>query len=130
MRAILLLILGALSVFISACGGQARAGSIGDPDAGQILFSQTAIREAPSCSSCHSLEPGQVLVGPSLAGIASRAGERKSGIDAEAYIRESILNPNAYIVPGFSEGMMYQEFKEVLTEEEVENLTAYLLSLR
>lgn len=119
-----------ICLLITACGGQARAGSLGDPEAGNVLFSQTSIREAPACSTCHSTEPDKVIVGPSLAGIASRARERKPGMSAEAYLRESILEPNAYVVKGFSEGVMYQEFKGVLTGEEIDNLIAYLLTLQ
>lgn len=123
------LILVVLSVLITACSGRAHAGSLGDPEAGKALFHQTSIREAPACSTCHSIESGKVIVGPSLAGIASRAGERKAGMSAEAYLRESILDPNAYVVEGFSEGVMFQKFKDVLTEEEINDLVAYLLTL-
>jgi hypothetical protein len=52
------------------------------------------------------IESGEVIVGPSLANVASRASEHKPGLSAEEYIRESILDPNAYIVEGFSDGMM------------------------
>lgn len=118
-----------LSLIINACSGRAQAGSVGDPQVGKILFHQTAIREAPACSTCHSIEPGKVIVGPSLAGSASRAAERKPDLSVEEYIRESILDPNAYVVEGFSEGLMYQNYQDVLTEEEINDLIAYLLTL-
>jgi mono/diheme cytochrome c family protein len=124
------LIVLVFSLLITACGGRARAGSDGDPEAGKALFQQTTIHDAPACSTCHSTEPGKVIVGPSLAGIASRAGSRKEGFTAEAYIRQSILEPNAYIVDGFPSGVMYQKFKDILTEEELSNLAAYLLTLQ
>jgi cytochrome c len=108
----------------------AQASEAGDPEAGKTLFEQATIREAPACSTCHSTEPGKVIVGPSLAGMAARAGERKTGLTPPEYIRESILDPNAYIVEGFSEGVMYQDFKEVLKEEEIQDLIAYLLTLK
>jgi cytochrome c2 len=114
---------------ISACSGQARAGAIGDPEAGKALFNQTTIKEAPACSTCHSTEPELVVVGPSLAGIASRADERKPDMSAEEYLLESILEPNAYVVDGFPEGVMYQKFEENLTEEQINDLIAYLLTL-
>ena len=112
-----------------ACGGPASAKSVGDPQQGKTLFNQAAIREALGCVTCHSLEPGRVIVGPSLAGVATRAGERIAGKLALDYLRESITNPNAYVVEGFSNGVMYQKFKDVLTEEEINNLVAYLLTL-
>ena len=47
------------------------------------------------CASCHAIVPDTVILGPSLAGIAPRAGERLPGVDAESYIRSSILAPAA-----------------------------------
>lgn len=125
----LLIVIVGFSLLLVACGGAASAKSVGDPQQGKTLFNQAAIREAPGCVTCHSPEPGRVIIGPSLAGVAARAGERVAGKLAVDYLRESITNPNAYVVEGFSAGVMYQKFKEVLTEEEINNLVAYLLTL-
>jgi nitric oxide reductase subunit C len=75
-----------------------------DPVAlGQALFRSVA----PACNACHSVAPGVNMAGPTLAGVSTRAEALlKSGdyqgnaTDVEGYIRESIVNPNAYIVPG------------------------------
>jgi hypothetical protein len=40
------------------------------------------------------------------------------------------LNPNAYVVDGFPSGSMPQNFARDLTSEELENIVAYLLTLR
>lgn len=55
--------------------------------------------------------------------------------DAESYIRESILDPNAYLVPGptFSAGgisFMPQNTEDLLTAEEIDQLVSYLMTLR
>ncbi|WP_404367372.1 c-type cytochrome [Marinobacter sp.] len=96
----------------------------------------------PSCSSCHSIEPGVNMAGPSLAGMASRAAEtidspeyEGDATSVEGYIRESIVAPSAYIVPGdmYSSGgtsFMPTGYDESLTEEELDQLTAYLASLK
>ena len=75
------------------------------------------------------LEPGVVLVGPSFDGIATRAAGRVPGLSAEEYLRESILDPDAYVVDGFPAGQMLQNFSELLTEEEIDSLVAFLLTL-
>ena len=124
-----LLVFVVISLFLVACGGLASAKSVGDPNQGKILFNQASIREAPGCVSCHSLEPGRVIVGPSLAGVATRAEVRIPGKLAVEYLRECITTPNAYVVEGFSAGVMYQNFRDVLAEEEINNLVAYLLTL-
>ena len=125
----LLLVFVVISLLLVACGGPASAKSVGDPNQGKTLFHQVGIREAPGCVTCHSLEPGKILVGPSLAGVASRAKDRIPGKSADEYLRECITTPNAYIVEGFSSGVMYQNFSVVLAKEEISNLVAYLLTL-
>lgn len=46
------------------------------------------------------------------------------------YIRVSILEPNEFIVEGFPENLMPAIYNEFLSEEEVNDLVAYLLTLR
>src|SRR5690242_16785315 len=62
----------------------------GNANAGQALFS------AAGCVACHSLEAGVRIVGPSLAGVATRAASRKPGYSAQLYLYESITHPSAY----------------------------------
>ena len=121
-----------LGTLLVACGGQpaAQPAPVGDAAAGEALFKQTTIGSAPGCSVCHSTEPNQDGVGPSLAGVASRAGKRVSGQTAEQYLRNSILTPNAYIVQGYSANGMYQDFAKALTDKQVNDLVAYLLTLK
>lgn len=105
-------------------------GSIGgDPVRGKQLYFEMALGENVSCRVCHSLQPGVVLVGPSFAGIGTRAATRIPGMSAEEYLRQSILHPNDYKVPGF-ENQMLQNFGETLTEEQVDDLIAFLLTLK
>jgi nitric oxide reductase subunit C len=119
-----------ICLFLTACSGSAQAGTIGNAQRGKALFEQTTIREAPACSTCHSITPGTVIVGPSLAGIGTRAGKRLAGVSAEEYLRQSITNPNETVVDGFSAGIMYPDFKKTLTKDEINDLIAYLLTLQ
>lgn len=123
---------------LAACGGGTANTTtpeepepIGDAANGEILFSQPVIGEnnAPGCITCHSLEPDVVIVGPSQAGLATRAQTRVAGQSAEEYIRTSITNPNAHIVEGFAEGLMYQNYATDLTPEQIDDLVAYTLTL-
>jgi nitric oxide reductase subunit C len=82
------------------------------------------------------------MVGPSMAGVGERAEAlvaspeyTGSATDAESYIRESLMDPNAFLVPGptFSAGgisFMPQNVEDLLTPEEIDQLVAYLLTLR
>ncbi len=123
------------ALILAACGGggasQAPAGGAkggaGNAEAGKALFAQQIIGSNPGCITCHSLEPGKTLVGPSMAGIASRAGNTVSGQSAEQYLRQSILEPDAYVVAGFQKGLMP---KPSLNDQQVNDLIAYLLTLK
>lgn len=116
----LLTLLLVVSILLAACGGS----SGGDPavDAGKALFAQSVIGSQPGCGTCHSLNAGEVIVGPSMAGIASRG-------DAD-YIRESILDPNAVLVEGFAADTMPSVWGDELSTEQVDQLVAYLLTLK
>ncbi len=70
-----------------------------DPVAlGEALFRKSP----PACFSCHSLQQDIVLVGPSLAGLATRAAAlvqspdyKGSARSPQDYVRESIVDPHA-----------------------------------
>lgn len=80
------------------------------------------------CSRCHSTIKDEIIVGPSLAGVATRGATRIPGMDAEAYIRNSIQKPTAYTVNGFTEGLMPSTLIDELSPEEFEAVVAFLLT--
>jgi nitric oxide reductase subunit C len=80
------------------------------------------------CASCHSLAPGTVIVGPSLAQLAANAGTRVQGFDTKTYIETSILKPDAFIVEGYAEAMP-QDLAKKITGEDFDALVAFLLTL-
>ena len=102
----------------------------GDPAAGEDLFYENSLGTNVSCRICHSLNPGVRLVGPSLAGVATRAASRVPGMSAQAYLRESILEPDRYVVDGYPKGQMVSDLGEVLSPEQVDDLVAYLLTFK
>lgn len=119
-------------------GVEARADAGDADERGKAVFQGKG-----GCASCHSLSPGVTLVGASLAKIGERADERVESPDytgdaetAEGYLRESVLEPNAYVVPGerFATGdgrsLMPGHYGEQLSQEEVDDLVAFLETLR
>jgi len=81
------------------------------------------------CAQCHALAPDTIVIGPSMAGIATRAANRVDGYDAEAYIEHSILTPGDYIVDGFTDTMPTNFGKE-LTSAELTGVVAFLMTLK
>ncbi len=125
-----------LALALVACGGDdggdsEEAAPVGDAAQGETLYNGTTIgsASAPGCVTCHSLEEGVVVVGPSHAGVASRAAGYVSGQSAEDYLRASIIDPDAHIVDGFTAGVMYPNYGSDLSDQEIDDLVAYLLTL-
>jgi cytochrome c oxidase subunit 2 len=90
---------------------------------GQKLFEQNG------CSTCHLLD--QQGRCPILRGLYNKPVQLRDGstvIANDAYLRESILDPNAKIVNGFDPDVM-PHFKGQLSEENVIQLIAYIKSL-
>ena len=121
-----------LTIILAAgCGGsggdEEPAGSV---QAGEKLFKQATIGNQAGCGTCHSLEAGVILVGPSLADIGSQADKRVSGLSAQEYLRQSILDPNAYTLDGFAANVMPMVWSDELTKEQVDDLIAFLMTLK
>lgn len=83
------------------------------------------------CVACHSVD-GSVKVGPSLKGIWGTTAKHSDGSSAmidEAYVRSSILNPQEKFIAGF-QGVIMPSFQGLITEEEINELTEYIKSLK
>jgi cytochrome c oxidase subunit 2 len=81
------------------------------------------------CGACHALSAAGTtgIIGPSLDGVTQTAAERRPGMDAAAYLTESIAAPDALIVPGFPPGLMPKDFGQRLTPDQLQRLVAFLL---
>lgn len=86
---------------------------------GPILF------QKHGCATCHGIE-GQRIVGPPLNGIWGTEEQTDKGpvkVDAN-YIRESILEPGAYIVSGYKNEM--SPYAGRIKPEELDKLVDYI----
>lgn len=90
-----------------------------------------------TCNACHVITeiPGAVgVIGPNLDEIGAVAAERVAGLSAQDYLYQSILEPNAYIVPDCPLGpcvanVMLPNLADILTAEEIDTIVAYLATL-
>lgn len=117
-----------LGLMLAACGGGGASAS--DVAAGDQLFHQTVIGTNAGCVTCHSTEQGVTIVGPSLAGIATTAATAEAGKTAEEFIKESIVDPNKVVTQGFNPNIMPQNWGQVLSEQQINQLVAYLMTLK
>ncbi len=82
------------------------------------------------CTTCHSLSPDVTIVGPSLAGVATRAEKREPPLTAAEFLEESILDPDKVKAPGFEQLQMDISLAKTLTTDEIADLVAYMLTLK
>jgi cytochrome c oxidase subunit 2 len=101
--------------------GAGRQGTLADQ--GQQVWEQHG------CSTCHLLD--QQGRGPNLRGLYNKPvmlADGRTVIANDAYIRESILDPNAKIAAGFQPDIM-PVFKGQVSEEAIIQVIAFIKSL-
>jgi cytochrome c oxidase subunit 2 len=89
--------------------------------AGLAVFNQNG------CSSCHTLSAAGATgkVGPDLDKLVSYA--RQAHQPLTAFVHESIVDPDKYIQPGFSKGVMPTTFGHLLTKTQLDSLVQFVV---
>jgi len=111
----------ALAVLIAACAPE--------PPATEPVARGRQVYRQLGCASCHEPNLFGQRLGPPLEHVGTVAAERRPGMTAEAYLRESILDPGAYVVPGYQDTMPRGLGRD-LSPTDLDALVAYLASLR
>jgi cytochrome c oxidase subunit 2 len=103
-----------------AAGGGGGGGGGAAVDAKQLFANGNADTGATACATCHTLADAGAKgqVGPDLDKVLK-------GKDA-AFIKESILDPNKEIAPGYQPGVMPPNFGDTLSPQQVDALVKYL----
>jgi cytochrome c2 len=103
----------------------------GDPVRGQAIFNgEEKIHAFVPCSTCHYETRHRFpRLGPDMAGISQRAAERIPGMSAVEYLRHSIRHPDEHVVEDFPSSTMNPGYADRLTDEDVEDLIAFLMTL-
>jgi cytochrome c oxidase subunit II len=104
----------------TAPGGGAGGGTVSAADAKQIFTGGVADTGATACGSCHTLADAGTTgqTGPDLDKVLK-------GKDA-AFIKQSILDPNKVIAPGYQPNIMPPNFGDTLSAQQVDALVKYL----
>ncbi|WP_068139443.1 c-type cytochrome [Limnochorda pilosa] len=112
----------------------------GESEGGEALQADLAARGEQlytqlGCSACHSLD-GTPLVGPSWKGLYGhevKLGNGQAVTADEAYLKESIENPDAKLVQGYPQGVMtatIAPYKAQLSQQEnIDALIAFIKTL-
>jgi cytochrome c oxidase subunit 2 len=106
---------------------QQNAAASQDPAARGQNIARTA-----GCLGCHSVD-GKAGVGPSWQGLS---GAERTLVDGstvsvdDVYLVESITDPNKHVVQGFPPGVMPQTYEESLSSQEINDIVAYIKTLK
>jgi cytochrome c oxidase subunit 2 len=130
----------ALIAFIRKQDGSGAGAEESVEDAGEDLEAKLAKMspvergeyhyQTKACIGCHSLD-GSNLVGPTFKGLYGNKREFTDGTsvvaDAE-YLKGSILNPNGNIVAGYQPNLMPQNYRDQLSDEDLESIVEFIRS--
>lgn len=100
-----------------------------EPIASEPIARGKQVYRALDCGRCHHIDRSGGRLGPELTRVGAAAATRRPGVAAEEYLRESILDPGAYIVPTYVDSMP-RGLARGLSDNDLEALVAYLASLR
>jgi cytochrome c oxidase subunit 2 len=105
-------------------GGRAAPGGPQKANGKQVFMSN-------GCGSCHTLGDAGTngTVGPKLDTLASDAAKfgKQRHETPQQYVKESIVKPAAFTVPGFPKGVMPSNIGQQLSAEQLDALVSYLL---
>jgi cytochrome c oxidase subunit 2 len=96
----------------------AASGGAKKVDPGLAAFSQ-------NCASCHTFSAANSsgAIGPNLDDLKGDAAKAKEAL--EPYIKDSIVEPDKYVTPGYQSGVM-PSFKDQLSAKDVDALVKFL----
>ena len=145
LRALLLIVTLALFVTgLAACSENAQTDKTPDATATAAFKAEPATNKGDPakgiqvfgrlpCLTCHTLTGTgggnvQAAAAPSLDHIGTNAATRVPGVNAAQYIRHAILKPEDLTIPLYHNVM--PSFSATLSPADLDNLVAYLLSLK
>jgi cytochrome c oxidase subunit 2 len=79
------------------------------------------------CSGCHTLTAAKATgtVGPNLDKLVAYAKQANQPL--ESFVHESIVNPDAYIQPGYQKGIMPTDFAQKLNPGQLDAVVGFLV---
>jgi mono/diheme cytochrome c family protein len=111
----------ALALLLVACAPE--------PPATEPVARGRQLYRSLGCTNCHEPNLFGQRLGPPLDDIGTLAVTRRPGLSAEEYVRQSILDPGAYVLPGYQDSMP-RDLGRDLSPTDLDALVAYLLSLK
>jgi cytochrome c oxidase subunit II len=89
------------------------------------------VSEQTGCIGCHTID-GANSVGPTWAGLYGSQRELTDGttlVADEEYLYIGIVDPNQHVPVGYPANVMPKNYDELLTDQQISNIIAYIRSL-
>ncbi len=99
---------------------------------GQVLFNTMQPEAGFACATCHYPNSDRRLIGPGLKDMLKKAVSYGIGQTLQDYLHESIVTPDAFIVPGeppYPTGLMPENYADIFSDADLKDLIAYLMTL-
>jgi cytochrome c551/c552 len=105
-------------------GTTTSGGGGGDAAAGKTVFASNG------CATCHTFQPAGSTgtLGPNLDTAPTSDAKADKNMALAAFVKESIVNPDAYIAKGFNKGLMPKTFGSSIKGADLNDLVAFILS--
>jgi len=118
-------------VIIEESSGGSASSVAGGPE--QVKFEELKKKVATvaQCSACHNITGDPGGVGPTWKGLYGRSGKYQDGtsyVADDAYIRESILEPQKHIVEGYPGAM--PSYAGQLSDADIEAIIGFLKEIK
>ena len=86
-----------------------------------------SVFNANGCSSCHTLTAAHAIgtIGPDLDKLVAYAKQAKQPL--QAFVQQSIVDPGAYVQPGYPNGVMPTTFRSSIPNGDLVSLVAFLV---
>jgi cytochrome c oxidase subunit 2 len=86
-----------------------------------------SVFNANNCSTCHTLSAASATgtFGPDLDKLASYAQQAHQQL--AAFVRQSIVDPGAYVQPGYQNGVMPTNFGQTISKTQLDALVTFLV---
>ena len=99
-------------------------GGGGNAAAGKSVFASSG------CGSCHTFKPAGSTgsIGPNLGSAPAADAKADHGMALAAFVKESIVNPDAYVPKGYPKGVMPSTFGKSLSKSQLDDLVAFIVS--
>jgi mono/diheme cytochrome c family protein len=110
-------------------GSTTTASTTTTSSSGGAIAAGKVVYDSQGCGGCHTFKPAGSTgtTGPNL-DTAPATDAQAAGMPLPAFIKQSIIDPNAYVPKGYPSGVMPASFGTTLTSTQINNLVAFILS--